>query len=89
MQILTGFNSEFSFSPIGCYTMAKELSLTSYFTCSWRENSWVHIFAKGISEMENADRLGQDLNSRRDDNFVNVFFWELMKSFIFLNSFLW
>ena len=40
------------------------------FTHSWRENNWIHTFAKGISAMWNAISLVQDLNSCRRVHFL-------------------
>ena len=48
---LSGLNSEFSFFKTSCLTKAKELSLSYYFTHSWRENNWIHTFPKFIITM--------------------------------------
>ena len=68
-RILTGFNSEFSFSQTSCLTKAEEHSLSYYLPHSWRENNWIHTFPKGISAMWNAISLVQDLNSCRRVHF--------------------
>ena len=40
------------------------------FTQSWRENSWIHTFPKGISAMWNANSIVQDLNSGHRIHFL-------------------
>ena len=47
--VLTGLNSEFSFSLTSCFTKAEETSLSYYFSQSWRENNWINTFPKGIN----------------------------------------
>ena len=39
------------------------------FAYTWRENSWIHTFPKGISAMWNATSLVEDLNSCRRIHF--------------------
>ena len=52
-RILTGLNSESSFSLTCWHTKVKEPSLL--FTHIWMENSWNHKFPKSISTMWNAN----------------------------------
>ena len=60
---LTGFlNSMFSFSSTSCHVQVWAQS-AQLFTYSWRENSWIHTFLKGICIMWNANCLVQDLKS--------------------------
>ena len=51
--------SMYSFSKTDCHTKVKETSLPYYFNLSWRKNSWIHNFPKGISTLWNANSLVQ------------------------------
>ena len=45
---------------MGCNTKVKEHSLANYFTQSWKENSWIHTFSKGINAMGKENSLTQE-----------------------------
>ena len=48
------FNSEFSFSLIGCHTKVKVLRQSNYFPRAVGKNGWIHAFAKVVSAKWNA-----------------------------------
>ena len=60
-RILSGLNSQFSFSLTSCLTKAEEPGLPYYLPTA----NWIHTFPKGINAMWNAISLVQDLNSCR------------------------
>ena len=70
-QSLTGLNSEFSFSLIAWLIHVKnnKTNTALLFTHSWREYNQIHNFHTGISAMENAIILVQDLNTCRQNRF--------------------
>ena len=50
------FKAKFSFSQTSCHTKVKEIQFALPFTHSWRKNSWIYTFLKGISTMWNVNQ---------------------------------
>ena len=69
-RILTGLNSEFTFSKISFLNKGKEPSLPYYLPITGRENNWIHTFPKSITAMWKATIRVQDLNSYRHVHFL-------------------
>ena len=71
---LTGLNSVFFFLGWLLYQGYRTPSAL-LFAHSWRENSWIHTFSKGISTMWNANSFILDLNSSCHAQFLNIYIY--------------